>query len=323
MLVSEERASWDCYPDRPGLNLCALQRRGVRPPAAVRRGVCVISQRRRRPGRRVSPAGCRPSPTSSARPASSGAAVGFAGAGASEHVRCEAGPYPWAYVHTRALDRRPDRRPGRSPALHRFGHRGPAALHRGGPSGRPGSGDPRRFSVHPRRASGDVPQASLDDAPVRRLRLGDGVQRALQVPARAWLHRAVDGLRPADPAGPGLRRPALPRRGRPDRGLDRHARRHAHRLRGDPARRDLHVDDDQRAGDGAAGAVLAGRRGAGLPAGRAAGNDPERRAQGVHRARELHLPARGHDAADDRSLRILQGVRPEVEHHLDLGVSLP
>ena len=51
-------------------------------------------------------------------------------------------------------------------------------------------GEPGEFpytrGVHAR----DVPQAPLDDAPVRRLRVGQGVQRALQVPARARLDRA-------------------------------------------------------------------------------------------------------------------------------------
>ena len=62
------------------------------------------------------------------------------------------------------------------------------------------------------------------------------------------LDRAVDGLRPADPARPGLRRPALPRRGRAHRRGDRHDRRHAHRVRRHPARPGLDLDDDQRAG---------------------------------------------------------------------------
>ena len=116
----------------------------------------------------------------------------------------------------------------------------------------------------------------------------------------------VDGVRPADPARPGLRRPALPRRGRPHRRRDRHDRRHAHRVRRDPARPGLHVDDDQRAGRGAAAALPARRRGAGRPARAAARHDAERRAQGVHRARELHLPAGAVDAPDDRPVRLLR-----------------
>src|SRR3954449_4822885 len=41
----------------------------------------------------------------------------------------------------------------------------------------------------------------------------------------------LGGLGPPPPAGAGLRRRALPRRGRPHRRLDRHHRRHAARLR--------------------------------------------------------------------------------------------
>ena len=50
---------------------------------------------------------------------------------------------------------------------------------------------------------------------------------------------------------------------------------------------------------------------------------PERHPQGVHRPRELHLPARAADAADHRPVRLLQGERPEVEHGLDLRLPLP
>ena len=165
------------------------------------------------------------------------------------------------------------------------------ALHRGRPARAARTGRARRVPVHARRAPRDVPQADLDDAPVRRLRLREGVQRALPLPALEGLDRAVDGVRPADPAGPGLRQPALPRRGRPHRRRDRHDRRHAHRLRRDPARSGLDVDDDQRARRVPAAALRARRRGAGRALRAAARHDPERRAQGVHRARQLHLPA--------------------------------
>ena len=50
----------------------------------------------------------------------------------------------------------------------------------------------------------------------------------------------------------------------------------------------------------------------------AARHDPERHAQGVHRARELHLPADAGDAADHRPVRLLPRERAEVEHDLDL-----
>ena len=133
----------------------------------------------------------------------------------------------------------------------------------------------------------------------------------------------LDGVRPADAARPGLRRPALPRRGRPHRRRDRHARRHAHRVRRHPARRGLHVDDDQRARRGAAAALPARRRGAGRRAGEAARHGPERHPQGVHRARELHLPAGAVDAPDDRPVRLLRRAHPALEHGLDLRLPLP
>ena len=46
-------------------------------------------------------------------------------------------------------------------------------------------------------------------------------------------------------------------------------------------------------GGAAAAALPAGRRGAGRRPGEADRHDPERRAQGVHRPRHLHLPAEG------------------------------
>ncbi len=104
---------------------------------------------------------------------------------------------------------------------------------------------------------------------------------------------------------------------------DRHDRRHAHRLRLHPARRGLDVDDDQRPGGLPAAAVRAGRRGAGRALGEAARHDPERRAQGVHRARQLHLPADPDDAPDHRHLPVLPGTDPPLEHDLDLRLSLP
>ena len=50
---------------------------------------------------------------------------------------------------------------------------------------------------------------------------------------------------------------------------------------------------------------------------------PERRAQGVHGPRELHLPAGADDAADDRHLRVLRRERAEVEHDLDQRLPHP
>ena len=47
-------------------------------------------------------------------------------------------------------------------------------------------------------------------------------------------------------------------------------------------------------------------------------HDPERRAQGVHRPRHLHLPAGRVAAADQRHLRLLPQGAAALEHHLDL-----
>ena len=99
------------------------------------------------------------------------------------------------------------------------------------------------------------------------------------------------------------------RRGRQGRRRDRLGRRHAHAVRRHPARRGVDVDDDQRAGRAAAAALPAGRRGAGRRPGAADRHDPERRAQGVHRPRHLHLPAAAVAAADHRHLRLLPQAR--------------
>ena len=50
---------------------------------------------------------------------------------------------------------------------------------------------------------------------------------------------------------------------------------------------------------------------------------PERHPQGVHRAGELHLPARPVDAARHRPVRLLRRARAEVEHGVDLRLPLP
>ena len=94
---------------------------------------------------------------------------------------------------------------------HRLRDRDQAPL-RGGRRRARAAGAPRRagrLPLHPRHPPGHVPRPALDDAPVRRLRQPRGHQRALPLPDRARLDRALDGLRPADPARPRLGRPAL------------------------------------------------------------------------------------------------------------------
>ena len=179
-------------------------------------------------------------------------------------------------------------------------------------------GEPGAVPVHARRPPGHVPQPQVDDAPVRGLRDRAGDERALPLPDQARLDRPVDGVRPPDAARPRLRRPALRGRGRPHRRRDRLDRRHAPRLRRHPARRGVDVDDDQRAGRRPAAPLRARRRGAGRGVEGAPRHDPERHPQGVHRARELHLPARAGDAADHRPVRVLPRAHAEVEHDLDL-----
>ena len=49
----------------------------------------------------------------------------------------------------------------------------------------------------------------------------------------------------------------------------------------------------------------------------------ERHPQGVHRPRELHLPARAEHAAGHRPVRLLRRAHPEVEHGVDLRLPLP
>ena len=89
---------------------------------------------------------------------------------------------------------------------------------------------------------------------------------------------------------------------------------------GDPARRDEHLDDDQRDRGLAARPLRDGRRGErrrALPAQR---DDPERHHQGVPLARHLRLPAGALDAADRRHGRLhrQRGAELEPDQHLQL-----
>ena len=68
----------------------------------------------------------------------------------------------------------------------------------------------------------------------------------------------------------------------------------------------------------AAAALPAGGRGAGHRPGEADRHHPERRAEGVHRPRHLHLPAGPLAAPGQRYVRLLRGAPATVEHHLDL-----
>ena len=67
--------------------------------------------------------------------------------------------------------------------------------------------------------------------------------------------------------------------------------------------------------------LVASRAGRREPA--AARHRAERHPQGVHRPRELHLPARALHAAHHGPVRLLQGEHPEVEHGQHLRLPLP
>ena len=117
--------------------------------------------------------------------------------------------------------------------------------------------------------------------------------------------RPVGRLRPADPDRLRPRPPARPRRGRQGRRAGPPHRRHAGAVRRHPARRDEHLDDDQRHRDVAARALPGRRRGARAPTSRSSGrHDAERHHQGVPLPRDLRLPARPVAAADHRHGRL-------------------
>ena len=103
---------------------------------------------------------------------------------------------------------------------------------------------------------------AVDDAHVRRAFDGAQVQRAVPLEPRQGADRAVDRLRPADPDRLRRRPRARARRGRQGRRADRPPRRDGRAHGRHPAGDDEHVDDDQRDGGLAAGAVHRHGRGA-------------------------------------------------------------
>ena len=81
-------------------------------------------------------------------------------------------------------------------------------------------------------------------------------------------------------------------RGWPRRGRDRHGGRPRRSVPRNPARPGLHLDDHQRDGGDSARDVRRGRGGDGRRAHQADRHGAERRAQGVHRSRHVHLSRR-------------------------------
>ena len=129
-----------------------------------------------------------------------------------------------------------------------------------------------------------------------------GFQHALSQESRQGPDRPLGRLRSADPDRLRQRSRARTRRSRQGRRADLASRRHAHAVRADPARRDEYLDDDQRHGRLAAGALRRGRRRAERAARQAHRHDAERHHQGISLARHprvsagaLHAADQGHD----------------------------
>ena len=125
-----------------------------------------------------------------------------------------------------------------------------------------------------------------------------GVERALPQESGKGPDRPVGRLRSADADRLRQRPSAGQGRSRQGRRADLAYRRHARAVRRHPARRDEHVDDDQRDGRLAAGALRRARRRAGRRAQQAARHDAERHHQGISLARHLRVSAGAVDAAD-------------------------
>ena len=154
--------------------------------------------------------------------------------------------------------------------------------------------------------------------------LGRGDERALPLPARARPDRPLGRVRPADPARLRLGRPARAwaRSAGPGVAIDSIADMEL-LFDGIPLGE---VSTSMTINAPASLLLLlyelvaedAGRRRR-----RAPRHGPERHPQGVHRARELHLPAAAVDADHDRPLRVLRGAAAALEHDLDLRLPHP
>ena len=185
------------------------------------------------------------------------------------------------------------------------------------------AGLPGRVSLHARRAADDVPRPLLDDAAVRRLRDGRGVEPPLQVPAAAGqtgLCVAFDlptqiGYDSDDPMAAG-------EVGKVGVAIDTLADMETlfDGIPLDKVSTSMTIN--------ATAAVLlamyiavAEKQGVAPP--RARRHDPERHPEGVRRAGHLHLPAEALAAAHHRHLRLLHGARAEVEHDLDQRLPHP
>ena len=142
---------------------------------------------------------------------------------------------------------------------------------------------------------------------------GQGLERALPEEPCQRADGAFGRLRPADPDRLRPRSPACPRRGRQSRRAHLPSWRHARAVRGHPACRDEHLDDDQRHGGLAARPLCRARRRAGRGQGEAHRHRAERHFEGVSVARHLCVPAGAVLAAGQGRDRLHRARNAEME----------
>src|SRR4030095_8354813 len=209
---------------------------------------------------------------------------------------------------------------------HQRRHRDPAFLYLPRP---PGARSRRRdrlpggASVHPGDPAGHVPQQIVDDAPVRGLLIREGDHPSAQVPPGAWTDRSFGCLRP--PHADGFRFGSSDGEGGSgeSRRGDRLARRHGGAAGGNPARQGLDFHDDQRHGGDPPVPLRGGREEDRHCAGEALRHRAERRLEGVHGPRHLHLSSARLAADRNRSVRLLQGASAPLEQHQHQRLSHP
>ena len=163
----------------------------------------------------------------------------------------------------------------------------------------------RRAAVHPGHPADDVPRTTLDHAPVRRFRNRRRVKRAVPLPPRARPDRALRRVRSPHADGLRRRRSARGRRGGEGRSLDQLVRRLRASLRRHSHRPGDDFDDHQRHGRDPPRNVCRDRETAGRRRRPCRRHDAERHPEGVHRPRDVYLPAATLHAARDRSQRVL------------------
>ena len=218
-------------------------------------------------------------------------------------------------------------RPGRQARRglhHAVRARGRSGLRAAGRRGGAGAGADRLAGgvpVHPGHPRHRLPRQAVDDPPVLRLRQRAADQRAVQDAAGGRGRGPFRGLRHADPDGPRLRRPALAGRGRALRRGHRLGRRHGRAVRGHPAGRHHHLDDDQRAGRAGLLHVPGGRRAPGRGPVQAGRDPADRHLQGVHRAEGVAVRAAPAPAPHRRPDAVLRPEHPPVQ--AAVGVRLP